>query len=287
MIESKKVLLFVFIRVLQFTFNSSQKINTQWPQGRGSIQFSYPTSSPININPFRARPIRTSTPLTFIVNRRQRCIIENTGSTLISTTTQPPLANFTGGILYDETYYFYQDYFYWDLDLKYDAAEKLNGIGSPVQAVSTFYNAKYGTFEKALLKRDGLVQIIIFIYVDFISNSKYGRFESSVRSVREAGTKTRSTEYYSYNWYFTNSLRNDYYAYPGQYTYIKTGKTYYSTTNIVMPRFPLPTISFKQFNDTFGSLRNKNGKRFSHKLSTVPSGPRPIVHGNGIKIVFV
>ncbi|XP_065222682.1 carbonic anhydrase 2-like [Planococcus citri] len=261
-----------------FIIVSSKKIDSVWPVD-DSIPFPYPTPDPINIIPSRAEYIRTPKPLTIEANFALLSYVTNTGSSLIVTAKRSMLSTIaTGGVLYNDSYIFFQREFFWDSSLKHSSGATINGYGTPLQTVISFYNRKYGTLENAKSKRDGIFQVVVFIRVGPIPNPLFYPFELVTQAVKKANSTILIPEILTYDFYLLPSLRQDYYAYPGEYFDHESGNTYFSSTVTLWRRFPPPFISYDQFKATFGSFLDKSGKPYSHVVSRYPRGYRPLKH---------
>ncbi|XP_065225952.1 carbonic anhydrase 1-like [Planococcus citri] len=267
--------------------HSSQDRNRDWPEDSATL-FPYPTPVPIVIDSSKVRLLKTPTPLQFNINPLQFSFTTNFGNTLVSQTAEPVIGDLTGGILYKDIYKYFQCEFYWDNDLKPDAGDLIDGRGTSFQAVASFWNTKYHSKEEAIKKRDGVASIVVPINVlPFCPNFLFIPFKFNLQFVKKAGSVTLVEEFLEYIWYFTPSLTNSYYAYPGAYPDPDTGKVYYSATVLIFNRTPRPCISYRQFKSTYGSLLNKQGKPYSHTQNITKTHSRPIVLANGIVIRLI
>ncbi|XP_065213355.1 carbonic anhydrase 3-like [Planococcus citri] len=245
------------------------------------------TPEPMNIETSQAKKIFTF-PLTFIGNHgHQKAVLVNTGHSVEVFLKEPKTAEIViGGVLGFNLYVYSKTRFYWTNETNGEAYSTVNGKnGSPLEASVVYYNLKYGTYREALKYRDGLFEVLFRIRIGSKSSRKFEKFGQALRKVRQP-TQVATIELTDSFLWFEESLTNvAYFAYPGAETNETSHTVYYCTTTVLVEQNTIPSISKKQFKETFLRLIGDNGNPLINQRPQVPQDNRPVVESFGILLI--
>ncbi|XP_065204906.1 carbonic anhydrase 2-like [Planococcus citri] len=231
--------------------------------------------SAININTKNLKKCAASaisSPLFVTAVATAGSLVVNTGYSVQTTNQIKEGANATGGVLGEDGYSLVNFLYYWaGNNSKGITGTTIDGKGFPYEARLFNKNNKYATLEEAVEHKDGIFDFVFLFNICSTTNLVFEKLSKIIQRVARAGSFTPAfvgTQIISIDFIPLNS---PYYSYRGTIRDVDTGKTYKCSTVVVIKPNPGYCITQKQFDETFGPLKNFQGKSFSNTLPRDPS----------------
>ncbi|XP_065224208.1 uncharacterized protein LOC135848262 [Planococcus citri] len=257
----------------------------------------YPMSEdnpdPIILDTSSAKTVDTLLP--FILNGKATEPVEvvNNGESVdVSVIKKLPTGDsyLTGGVFGTNKYLYKKTVQLWTNDTTGNAGTMVDGESYPMNIEGMFYNEKYGSFENAQNKTDGLVKLLFLFKIcptpNLLFEITYSRI---LQKARKEGSRPKTILGDVIAWFASiipPTLPT--YIYPGTYIDDITGQRSDGVPVILIPNIPLEMcFSENQFKETYGSFKDSSGQPLTRIKSPHSSNGRPILKAGGLFLNIV
>ncbi|XP_065224141.1 uncharacterized protein LOC135848230 [Planococcus citri] len=217
---------------------------------------------------------RAPQPLTVITALDEMFLLNRTKTSVEVEIVAKTIGHITGGIFGENLYKFFKFILYWytpRLDCYSYYTENF------LKARVSFSNIRYGSAIEAINHPDGIVDILVPIAANApIDNPQFAQFEKIFQEqLKNPGDQIKVKSASTYIWFDHFGPSSVYKTFKGTYIDDLTSQTYPCTTIVELPPDPFVNfISYKQYKNTFGSIKDSLGNPLNNPIpEIIPLSP--------------
>ncbi|XP_065225370.1 uncharacterized protein LOC135849098 [Planococcus citri] len=218
-------------------------------------------------------------------------VLQNIGTAVEALLASPFTSTIVlgGGVAYNDIYVFNrQKYFFANRTGAFTGTTIDGGNGAQLETALIYTNIKYGPLQEAMKYRDGVFEIVTLIRVGECDlNEEFEEFAKYLQYISEPGSAIEMPIVPTWQFYNHFPTNQQYYAMPGAYVNDTTGEQIYCSTLLIIPVTPTVCITERQFDETFGRIKDQNGRQSDTSIQLYPAGDRPVVSTEGIVKITV